>query len=215
MKITVDFQGFMVKAVMICLWMVSAFMPDGWSQSMDITPRQEADQLAYDFQRTALSDTQLKLFERQTQQKVKDLFDYLWFFSSDSLDPSFKSHVAEQIQSLFLTPKTPVPGLLPFHPSPDTLLDTYLNKLLKAPNDQLQPVQWEIVHIQQKKPFNVQNRAYNGQLSVILNVVREGANAIPKTEKVELLINVILSYQAKSFGKDQLFVWEVFLGELR
>lgn len=185
----------------------------GQSATPDMNTKAEADHLAYDFQRTVLSEAQLQLFERQAQQKVQDLFDYLSLLTDDSLDQELREYAHEQVLELFHDHTAKVPGLAIATFSADHLPE-YLNLLQQNSRKEHIKITWEVISLRQNQSFTPENLIYTGQIQANVRVEIRDKNHQPQMEEIEVLIDINLSFKTKSFGKDQLRVWEVFLGEI-
>ena len=165
------------------------------------TEAQLHDQLTAD----RLSAGQLRALEVRAQQKLRDFFDYLNLVGDPALDSTFRAEAARQALLLFANPQARV-RLAPAGHSPRTMTaQQWLDELVQSG----EAVAFSLSELTISRPLMLTDSLqYRGELSVTTLVPdAEAANSKPQAYPVRVVVKRVV----KSFGEDEMQVWEVFL----
>jgi hypothetical protein len=149
-------------------------------------------------------------FEATAILKLQDFADYLKIVSDSSMDLTFRKHASEMAGKLFISKQIDTRNWSKNYNEHDlNTLDKLLEKSLKQGRPcWIQPDQINVI-----KPSTQENdSSFKGRLSFNYNCIPFGKpdSVINKSGKLE--IDFYALRKAKSFGKEQLRVWEVYLG---
>ncbi len=157
------------------------------------------------------NDELLKFYETKACQKLVDFADYLKIAADTSINVLFRQHAAEMASKLFISEK------VNFRKRGDEssktgelTLDRLLEKSLsKGSAFWIQPLQIEVV-----KPLKWTNDStYSGKLSFRPQYVFYNSQRVEESHVKMSTLEFYVIKKQKSFGKEQLMVWEVYLGE--
>lgn len=171
------------------------------------------DSVKHVFMSDTLSDNFLRAYELTARGKLNDLADYLNIASDTTLDLRFRQHTADLIRGLFFADE------IVLHNWSRTYSESNLSTLeLLISNSLSEGITCRItpVQITVSKQFEIENDStYTGNLSFKSKCVPHNTNDLSTTESEELVIDIYLLKKLRSFGKDQIRVWDVYLGDIR
>ena len=159
------------------------------------------DQLTAD----RLSPRQLRALEVRAQQKLRDFFDYLNLVSNPSLDSTFRAEAARQALLLFADPRASVRLVPTGHPPRTMTARQWLDELTRSD----EAVAFTVGEPTLSRPLTLEDSLqYRGELSVTTPVPdAEAASSKAQAYPVRVVVKRVV----KSFGEDEMQVWEVFL----
>jgi hypothetical protein len=156
------------------------------------------------------TDQNLKGYETTAVLKLQDFADYLKIVSDSSMDLTFRKQAAEMALKLFIPGEIDTRNLSKVYQGQDfNMLDKLLEEILKQGSSSwIQPDQINVI-----KPLTQENdSSFKGRLSFIYNCIPFGKPNSAQGKSGKLVIDFYALRKAKSFGKEQLRIWEVYLG---
>jgi hypothetical protein len=164
------------------------------------------------FTSDSLSDHLLRAYEITATEKLIDFADYMKIISDTTLDLRFRRHAAELARDLFISDEIDLSGWSKFYPEPGlNILEHLLSySLSESVLFWIKPININII-----KPFtSINDSTFTGNLSFINKCVPLSSRDTSEIESVELVIDIYLVKKVRSFGKDQISVWNVYLGDI-
>jgi len=170
------------------------------------------DSIKDEFELMSPSDQQLKTFENTSIQKLTDFADYLKIASDSSIEATFRKQAAEMAGKLFIKGKINTRSWSSIYHDYD--LST-LDKLIGTSLEKGIPCWGQPGGITILAPLTLENDStFKGKLSFNLQSISfDNLNAAELTPG-KCKIEIYALKKAKPFGKEQLKVWEVYLGNL-
>jgi len=154
------------------------------------------DSVKHVFMSDSLSAQSLRSFEITAIDRLNDFADYLKIVSDTSLELKFRQHAFEVAGNLLVNAKTGI--------------ETWNKNDLKGANYWARPEQVII-----RTPFVRENdTTYAGSLSFYQKWISFSDPQQTGNLSGPLIINIYLVRSLKSFGNQQLRVWDVYLGEI-
>jgi hypothetical protein len=170
------------------------------------------DSVKHVFMSDSLTEQMLLAYEVTAAQKLNDFADYLRIISDTTLDLKFRQHAAKLAKELFVTDDIELTSWS--RSIPQLCLKTLENLISYSLSGGVtfwnQPVQINFI-----KPFtSINDSTFTGDLS--FNYKTLSLNGLDTLDIVSgrLVIDVFLMKRTKSFGKEQLPVWDVYLGKM-
>ena len=164
------------------------------------------------FTSDSLSDHLLRAYEITATEKLTDFADYIKIISDTTLDLRFRQHAAELVRDLFISDEIDLSGWSKSYPEPGlNILEHLLSySLSEGVLFWIKPININII-----KPFtSINDSTFTGNLSFINKCVPLSSRDTSEIESVELVIDIYLVKKVRSFGKDQISVWNVYLGDI-
>jgi len=164
------------------------------------------------FTSDSLSDHLLRAYEITATEKLTDFADYIKIISDTTLDLRFRQHAAELVRDLFISDEIDLSGWSKSYPEPGlNILEHLLSySLYEGVLFWIKPININII-----KPFtSINDSTFTGNLSFINKCVPLSSRDTSEIESVELVIDIYLVKKVRSFGKDQISVWNVYLGDI-
>lgn len=170
------------------------------------------DSVKHVFMSDTLTEQMLAAYEVTAAQRLNDFSDYMRIISDTALDLRFRTHAAELVKDLFVGDETELSGWSKSRPEPglNSLNNLISYSLSGGVTFWNQPVQINLI-----KPFtSINDSTFTGDLS--FNYKTLSPNGLDTLDIVSgrLVIDVFLMKRTKSFGKEQLHVWDVYLGKM-
>jgi hypothetical protein len=164
------------------------------------------------FETDTLSARFMRAYEETAQQKLIDFADYMKIVSDTSLDNSFRQQAADMVSKLFISDEVDIQGWSKFHydSKPGTLGQLLENAISQGMTTWIQPYNIEVM-----TPLSMENDStISGTLSFYQKRVpfddKFSADSINKP----VVIDFFVMRKVKLFGREQLRIWEVFLGDI-
>jgi hypothetical protein len=161
----------------------------------------------------SITDTFLRAYEETARNKLIDFADYLKIVSDTSLGIEFRQHAAEMISRIFISGEVKT-GLWSSVISKSGInsLEQLLDKSL---SDGM--ISWvEPLQINVRKPLTILNDStLTGALSFYQRKIHFNSNITPDSISKMFVIDIYVLKKVKSFDKEQIRIWEVFLGDIR
>ena len=209
-----------IKYILIFIMIYVVCSARTCNEDEDVAARREEqnimnlkDSVVFIFMSDSLNDLLLRAFEVSAAGKLNDFADYLKIISDTTIDLNFRQHAADLVKELFVTDK------IKFHyqgrarpESGFNTLELLLSQSISGRSSYLiNPIQISV-----SRQFEWENDStYTGNLSFINRCVPFNDIDKTKTESRKLMIDIYLIKKNRSFGKDQIKVWEVYLGDIR
>ena len=170
------------------------------------------DSISHVFMADSVPDPFLKAYEITAAEKLYDFADYLKIISDTTLDLKFRQQAAELVRDLFVSSEIelhtwssvyPVIGL-------NTLELLLSHSLTDGMPFWIQPVEIIVT-----TPFiRESDSTFIGALSFYQNCISYNNPDTSENISERLLIDIYIIKRIKSFGKEQIRVWEVYLGDV-
>ncbi len=162
------------------------------------------------FESESVSDQYLAAYELTAQEKLIDFADYLKIVSDSSLDMQFRLQAAEMISRLFVPGKIETGSWSKVYPEKN--LNT-LNKLLDRSLSNGISLSVKPTRIGVEKPFmRLNDSTYIATLSFLQNYVLFDSGDSSESTSDKLFLDFFIRKRVKTFGKEQMKVWELYLG---
>ena len=151
-------------------------------------------------------------YEVTASQKLLDFADYLKIASDTTMNTDFRQQAATMAEKLFVSKNSNIQRLdQQFKNDCPKTVNEFLHK---SRNNEMHPV-FLPEQIKMKTPFERENDStFKGRLQFSLKF-KDSESASKKAVVETLFIDVYLIKKAKSFGQEQVKVWEVLLGDVR
>ncbi|HBE42037.1 MAG TPA: hypothetical protein DDW27_12685 [Bacteroidales bacterium] len=164
------------------------------------------------FMSDTIDDKLLRAYEVSAVQKLNDFADYLRIISDTTLDMKFRQHAAELVKGLFVTDEIElnIRSNICYESGLNSMELLLAHSLSEGISCLINPLQITV-----SKPFVSENdSAFTGNLSFINRYVPPVSRDTSGTESLRLIIDIYLVKRLRSFGEDQLEVWDVYLGDI-
>jgi len=164
------------------------------------------------FTSDSLSDHLLKAYEITATEKLNDFADFMKIISDTTLDVRIRQHAAELVMDLFISDEIELSGWSKYYPEPSiNLLDNLISySLSKGVSFWNQPTQ-----VNFNKPFtSINDSTFTGDLSFKYKSLSFSGQDTSEIVSGRMLIDIFLMKRSKTFGKDRLTVWDVYLGDM-
>lgn len=164
------------------------------------------------FASDSLSDQLLRAFEITAAEKLIDFTDYISIVSDTSLDLRFRQHAAELARDLFVSDTIELADWGKWCTEPginclEHLLSYSLNGGVFL---RINPIQINVI----KKFTSKNDSALTGKLSFNYICPSYNKQDTSETTTGRLVCDIYLLKKTRSFGKDLLRAWEVYLGDI-
>ncbi|TAL72191.1 MAG: hypothetical protein EPN88_05105 [Bacteroidetes bacterium] len=157
------------------------------------------------------ADQLLRTYEGTAKLKLNDFADYLKIASDSSIDIIFRQQAAEMAGNLFISGKAVTQNWGNYSESNTKTLDKLLEKSLAGG----MPFWTKPGKINIYKPlFRENDSIYIGSLSFCQNCIPFDTSRSLEISLKALLIDIYAIKKLKSFGKENLSIWEVYLGDI-
>ncbi len=164
------------------------------------------------FELSSPSDQQLKTFENTAIQKLTDFADYMKIASDSSVDGTFRKQAAEMAGKLFISGgvNTRIWSSMYYENDISTL-----DKLIGTSLEKGMPYYNEPIGITVNKSLTIKNDStYAGKLTFYLQSAHFDGFKAPVSTPEKRKIDIYAIKKTKQFGKAQIKVWEVYLGNM-
>jgi hypothetical protein len=164
------------------------------------------------FTSDSLSDYFLRAYEMTAIEKLNDFADYMKIIPDTTLDLRIRKHTAELARGLFLNDEIDLSGWSKSWPEaglniPDNLISYSLSEGVSFYN---QPMKINLI-----KPFTgINDSTFTSDLSIIYKSFSLSGQDTSGIVSGELAIDIYLVKKLRYFGKDQIKVWDVYLGDI-
>jgi hypothetical protein len=158
----------------------------------------------------SLNDQLKKAYEVKAIQELSDFADYLKIASDSSLNATFRKQAVGMAGKLFISKEINILNWSKVIDRPDlNSLEQLLVEILKQGSSSwIQPDQIKVM-----KPLTQENdSSFKGRLSFNYKCLPYGKQYSIQDKSGKLEIDFYALRKVKSFGKEQLRVWEVYLG---
>jgi len=165
------------------------------------------------FTSDSLSDYFLRAYEMTAIEKLNDFADYMKIISDTTLDLRIRKHTAELVKGLFLTDEIDLSGWSKSWPETglnihDSLISYSLSEGVSFYN---RPIKINVI-----KPFtSINDSTFTGDLSFNYKSFSLSGQDTSGIISGELVIDIYLVKKLRYFGKDQIKVWDVYLGDIK
>jgi len=165
------------------------------------------------FTSDSLSDYFLRAYEMTAIEKLNDFADYMKIISDTTLDLRIRKHTAELARGLFLNDEIDLSGWSKSWPEPglnipDNLISYSLSDGVSFYN---RPMEINLI-----KPFtSINDSTFTGDLSFNYKSFSLSGQDTSGIVSGELVIDIYLVKKLRYFGKDQIKVWDVYLGDIK
>jgi hypothetical protein len=164
------------------------------------------------FTSDSLSEQYLRAFEITASDMLNDFADYLKIVSDTNLDQRFRHKSAELVRNLFVSDKIILSKWSKNYP--EAGLST-LDKLLEYLLSEGTPVSIEPVEIRSIVPLAFKNDSIRtGMLMCNLEYFSLNKKDTSKIPDRDIYVNIYLIKRVRYFGKEEIKVWEVYLGDI-
>ena len=164
------------------------------------------------FMSDSVPDLLLKAFEITAAEKLCDFADYLKIISDTTLDLRFRQQAVELVRDLFVSGDIELHSWSSVYPVTDlnTLELLLSHSLTEGMSCWVQPVQISV-----RTPFIRESGSpFTGTFSFYQNCISFNNHDTSKIVSERLLIDMFIIKRLKSFGMEQIRVWEVYLGNI-
>ncbi|NVO19502.1 MAG: hypothetical protein HXX13_07365 [Bacteroidetes bacterium] len=154
-----------------------------------------------------ISKQNLLSYETSATLKLNNLFNYLKIIADPGLDKSFRQKAAEMSTALFYRNNTRIQGFTSLlYGNEISTANEMMNAGLENKFHQTLTLDssWVEMHLQQSNDSTI-----NGKLAFLVEFKEQSAQ-----KKIPFEVSVYLIKRSKSFGKDSIQTWEVYLGEI-
>jgi hypothetical protein len=202
----------------LLIWLICN--ANGCNDGENIAERREESQISIMkdsvravFEAGTPGDNLLKAYEETAKQRLIDFADYLKIVSDSSVNNVFRAQAAEMARKIFISGSTDITDWNRYTSASgritvDSLLSNSLSNRIAT---YIQPVQISI-----QKSLKIKNDTlYEGNLSFYPQRNFFEKNDFSETGKEMLVIDIYAVRKLKSFGKENLSLWEVCLGDIK
>jgi hypothetical protein len=164
------------------------------------------------FMSDSVPDQLLKAYELTAAEKLCDFADYLKIISDTTLDLRFRQQAVELVRGLFVSGDIELQSWSSVYPVTDlnTLELLLSHSLTEGMSCWVQPVQISV-----RAPFiRESDSTFTGTFSFYPNCISFNNHVTSENVSEMLLIDIYIIKRFKSFGKEQIRVWEVYLGNI-
>jgi hypothetical protein len=155
----------------------------------------------------------LRAYEATAIQKLTDFADYLKISSDSSLNKTFRIQASEMAGRLFISLDADTHNWNKIHPEPEPkpLTELLKKSLLNKNIGWIRPAQIKI-----ETPLTLKNDSTcSGTLSFYQQYIPFDSAKPLETGSGMCIIDIYALKKLKSFGKESLTIWEVYLGNIR
>ena len=164
------------------------------------------------FTSDSLSDHLLRAYEITATEKLTDFADYIKIISDTTLDLRFRQHAADLVKGLFVSDEIELYNWSKTYP--ESCINS-LELILAHSLSEGIPCLMNPFQITVSKPFISENDStFTGSLTFINKCIPLGSKDTSEIVSGELIIDIYLVKKLRSFGKDQISVWNVYLGDI-
>ena len=171
------------------------------------------DSVKHVFMSDSLTEQMLTAYELTAAQRLNDFADYLRIISDTALDLRFRTHAADLVKELFVRDEIELSGWSMSYPEPGlNILNNLISYgLSEGASFWNQPLQINFI-----KPFTgINDSTFTSVLSFNYKSLSLSGQDTSKIVSGRMLIDVFLMKRIKTFGKDRLTVWDVYLGDMK
>jgi len=164
------------------------------------------------FTSDSLSDYFLGAYEMTAIEKLNDFADYMRIISDTALDLSIRKHAAKLVKELFFSDEIELSGWSKSYPEPGlNILNNLVSySLSEGVSSWNQPMEINFI-----KPFtSINDSTFTGDLSFSFKSLSLSGQDTSEIVSGRLVIDIYLMKKTKTFGKDRLPVWDVYLGDM-
>ncbi len=170
------------------------------------------DSIKHVFMADSVPDHLLKAYEITSEEKLYNFADYLKIISDTTLDLKFRQQAAELVRDLFVSSEIELHSWSSIYPVTglNTLELLLSHNLTEGMSCWIQPVQINVI-----TPFSRESDStFTGTLSFYQNCISFNNPDTSENLSKMILIDTYIIKRLKSFGKEQIRVWEVYLGDI-
>ena len=172
------------------------------------------DSLNKSFEAEYPSDQTLRAFEMKASQKLTDFSDYLQIFHDTSLDATFKEHTRQMIRELFISDTIHIDFRISEEQKVTNLTMSNFFNILSSSD--FKPTSIIIDSIIISDPLQRSGEGkYSGSLKFIQRLDMPAGSHNGSVTSFSKTIDIIATRINKSFGDDTLYIWQVYLGDIR
>lgn len=171
------------------------------------------DSVKHVFMSDSVPDRLLKAFEITAAEKLCDFADYLKIISDTTLDLRFRQQAVELVKDLFVSSEIELYTWSSIYPMTglNTLELLLSHSLADGMSCWVQPVQISV-----RTPFiRESDSTFTGTFSFYQNCISFNNHDTSENVSEMLLIDIYIIKRLKSFGMEQIRVWEVYLGNIK
>lgn len=164
------------------------------------------------FMSDSVPDQLLKAYEITAAEKLCDFADYLKIISDTTLDLRFRQQATKLVMDLFLSSEIELQSWSSIYPVTgfNTLELLLTHCIAEGMPCWIQPVQITV-----KTSFIREcDSVFTGTLSFYQNCIFYNTPDTSKSTSEMLLVDMYIIKGLKSFGTEQIRVWEVYLGDI-
>lgn len=171
------------------------------------------DSIKQAFEVYSPSDLLLRVYEATAKQKLTDFADYLKIATDSSLDKTFRQQAVEMAKKLFISREVSMRSWSKAYPGDDlNTLEKLLNRsLLKGMSCWVKPVRIDV----NTQLTRRNDTTFVGTLSFYEICIPFDKPDLQESLPGIYLIDIYALKKEKSFGKETLRIWEVYLGDIK
>ena len=170
------------------------------------------DSVKHVFMSDTLTEQMLAAYEVTAAQRLNDFADYMRIISDTALDHRFRTHAAELVKELFTGDETELSGWSKSYPQSGL---NSLNNLISYSLSEGVSFWNRPVHINFIKTFaGINDSTFTGILSFNYKSLSISGQDTSEIASERLIIDIYLLKKTKTFGKDRVSVWDVYLGDM-
>ena len=154
----------------------------------------EGVRLEQTFQMEQIPPVQLQMYQERGKQKVWDFFELVKFIQHKETEEDLRQFLIEQGVELFLNDSLPCLGF----ESVSAFLNSYEGSFPGSNG----------LHFAIQKGFEPESSGF-------VATMRASFPEFPHLASFAIVLDIHLVQRSKSFGKEELLLWEVFLGEMK
>jgi hypothetical protein len=164
------------------------------------------------FETDSIGDTFIRAYEQTACRKLIDFADYLKIVSDTSLDKEFRKQAAEMVSKIFISGEAKIVNwsIIDSKSEINTLEQLLDRSLSEGMISWIEPFKINV-----RKPLTLLNdSALAGSLSFYQRRIPFIDEISSDTIDKMFFIDIYALKKVKSFDKEQLRIWEVFLGDI-
>jgi len=190
--------------------------PDDGEDSVSALAKleQTKDSIRSGFESADLSPETLKAFEMSASRKLTDLADYFRIYSDKSVDITFKNQARQMIIELFADSTMMINRkITEAGKQGNVSLTDFLDRQVAEKEFTGAPV-FDSISVSRHLTRTGESR-YSGSLSFVRTISVHSPEGQELKNRTRLSAGFCAMKKNKSFGKDTLMIWSVFLGEIK
>lgn len=198
--------------VLFTLYAPSCVNEEELSRREEALVKEAKEDVLLEFASQDLSETSLFVYEASAKQKINELEDYIKLLADTTLAVSFREKAGEMIKDNFISEKVMIRLRMHDIFAEKVSLQEYINQVL---NNKIINSSFTFDSIFTLQPLHkAGDDFYTGKLQFTQNAshLYQSTQVIITTD---MEVDIFLIKEAKIFGSDTLYVWNVRLGDTK